>query len=152
MWLPFTQKWRRINLSSYPSCRLTSSATWHFLPLPLTHLNDKQSCPFSFLQGALLFVPFDLDQTVAHIFLPIFWPKLWSIFYFHLIWFYLTRLSTLLILCGNTCYLSLNCLFVWEGLEPSFVLRTQLWALHVLLAINFTLNLLNFRFRMSWFL
>jgi hypothetical protein len=68
MWLPFTQEWRQINLSSDPSCRLTSSATWHLLPLPLTHLDDKQSCPFSFLQGSLLFTPFDLDQPVARIF------------------------------------------------------------------------------------
>jgi hypothetical protein len=36
--------------------------------LPINHLNGKQPCPFSFLQGAFLFAPFDLDQTVTWIF------------------------------------------------------------------------------------
>ncbi len=68
MWLLFYHKWRRINHSSDPSCRLTSSTNWHLLPISLIYLNNKQSCPFSFLQGALVFSPFDLDQTMALIF------------------------------------------------------------------------------------
>ncbi len=28
--------------------------------------------------------------------------------------------------CGNACYLSLNCIFIREGLESSFVLQTEL--------------------------
>jgi hypothetical protein len=121
MWLPF--KWRRINHSSDPSCRLTSSTIRHLLLLSLTHLNKKQSCPFSFLQGALLFAPFDLNQTVAcnlmtqalvHLLFP---PYItWSVY------------QLKITLCRNTCYLRLNCAFVWEGLEPSFVLQIQLRA------------------------
>jgi hypothetical protein len=60
MWLPFIHKWWRINHSSDPICKLTCSTTWHLLPISLIHLNEKQSCTFSFLQGARLFAPFEM--------------------------------------------------------------------------------------------
>ncbi len=87
MWLQFIHKWRRINHSSDPSYRLTSSTTWHLLPLLLNHLNDKQSCPFSFLHSLIWteLWPASSYQSSDSNFGPSFISTL----------FYLIRLSTI---------------------------------------------------------
>ncbi len=143
MWLPIFHKWRRINHSSDPSCRFTSSTTWHLLPLSLNHLNDKQSCPFSFHQRwNSLRTLWSGPNCGPHLFWSIFWPKLWSFFISTL--FYLIWLSTI----NNTVWKdmsswSINCNFIREGLEPSFVLRSQLLALNLLNAFQSQLKWLS---------
>ncbi len=124
MWLLFIHKWRRINHSSDPSYRLTSSTIWHLLPLSLIH--EIISNPISFHSFK---VPFSLRPLIwtklwPAPFLSIFWPKVWS-FYISTL-FYLILLSIINNTVWKTWYLSLNCVFIRKGLEPSFVLQIQL--------------------------
>ncbi len=93
MWLSFIHKWRRINHSSDPSCRLSSSTIWHLLPLSLIHFNERQSCSFHSFKVPSSLHPLIWTKLWPTSFLSIFWPELWFFFYFHL--FLLILLSTI---------------------------------------------------------
>ncbi len=51
---------------------------WHLLVIIINPSNDKHPCPFSFLQGAIFFASFDLDQTVAQLSAFSFTRVLWT--------------------------------------------------------------------------
>ncbi len=121
-----------INHSFDASCRLTSSTIWHLLPLSLIHLNDKQLPLLIPSMCPPLCILWSGPNYGPHLSYQSSDPSFDSSFISTL--FYLICLSTL----NNTvwkylCYLSLNCVFIREGLEPSFVIPIQLQALYVLL-------------------